>query len=82
VQHRPAGPVDRPNNRRVEGLQVLPARRLVVRVEMQQPGPATPDADNLVPRVVRAHDERLDAGVEAGDVPAAREDRQLHGRQA
>ena len=73
VEHRAAGPVDRPGVDPVERPDVL-------RVELG-PGslvgqalPAAADAEDLVAELGRAVDDALDDRVEAGDVAAAGED--------
>jgi len=75
VQERAAGAVYRAHALLGERHHPLLALLfvLLVNVEIQQPGPAAPDAKNLVTGIFRAIDDLLDARVQAGDIAAARE---------
>ena len=73
VEHRAAGPVDRPGVDPVEDADVLGVE-LGAAALVGQALPAAADADDLVAELGRAVDDALDDRVEAGNVAAAGED--------
>ena len=73
VEHRAAGPVDRPRVVAVEDAHVLGVG-LGAASLVGQALPAAADADDLVAELGGAVDDALDDRVEAGHVAAARED--------
>ncbi len=80
VEDGSPGAVDGADGGGVERHQMA-CRARVLGVEVQETRPAPPDPDDLVPRCFHPVDEGLDAGVEPGDVTAAREDPEEHGRE-
>jgi hypothetical protein len=79
VQDGPPGAVDRPDGGRLEPLDVPPGAGRVGGVDLEEPCPATPYPHDLVTRMVGAHHDGFDAGVQSGDVSTAREHGELHG---
>jgi hypothetical protein len=79
VQERPAGPVDRPHDARIERDRVDLDGERVGRVDRQEPAPAAPDPDDLMPLRGGMVDGGLDARVQTRNVAAAGEDADLHG---
>ena len=78
VEKRAAGAVHRPDALLVERDQVPVETLRIVRVELQEPAPAAPNADNFVAFFDGAVHDGFDAGVEAGDVAAAGKNTDLH----
>ncbi len=78
VQEGATGPVDRANPGYVERLEVLVPCLRVIRVGVKQSPPAVLDADHGVTFVHDPVDNRLDAGVETGNVSPACENADSH----
>ena len=78
VQECAARAVDRAHAILVQLQVVLFIRRGIFGVQVQQAAPATSDADDLVTFVHGAIDHCLDAGIQAGDITATRQNTNSH----
>src|SRR3990170_5288230 len=80
MQEGSAGPVDTPNDIAVERQQVSGHGVRVIGVQLQQPSPAAADTNDGVTGVENAVDNGLDGGVQTGDITAACQDSEAHGK--
>ena len=78
VQERPAGAVDRADDRRGQRLEPLGRRLGVGGVMVQERRPAATETDDLVAVVRDPVHDGLDARIEPGHVPAAGQDPDPH----
>jgi hypothetical protein len=78
VEEGAAGAVDRPHHLGGEIDEVVGEGAGIVGVGVEQAAPAAADADNLVTLGRHPIDDRLDAGIQAGNVAAAGQDSDSH----
>ena len=78
VQEGAAGAVYGAHYEFIERLKALFAHSRVVGVVKEEAAPATADADGLVPFVNGATDQRLDAGVQSGNISSTSQNTNSH----